>query len=148
MNITEQITADIKTAMKAKDMATLQALRDIKSKLMLEMTKDGSDGIDEGVGIQILNKLYKQRVDAAAIYKEQGRADLHDEEMQQAEVIKQYLPEQLSPEKLQSTVEEIVARVGASSMADMGKVMGIASKELAGKADGKDIANVVRALLG
>ena len=148
MNITEQITADIKTAMKAKDMATLQALRDIKSKLMLEMTKDGSDGIDEGVGIQILNKLYKQRVDAAAIYKEQGRADLHDEEMQQAEVIKQYLPEQLSPEKLQSTVEEIVARVGASSMADMGKVMGFASKELAGKADGKDIANVVRALLG
>ncbi|MCH2197564.1 MAG: GatB/YqeY domain-containing protein [Flavobacteriales bacterium] len=148
MNITEQITADIKTAMKAKDMATLQALRDIKSKLMLEMTKDGSDGIDEGVGIQILNKLYKQRVDAAAIYKEQGRADLHDEEMQQAEVIKQYLPEQLSPEKLHSTVEEIVSRVGASSMADMGKVMGIASKELAGKADGKDIANVVRALLG
>ena len=149
MNITERINEDIKTAMKAREMAKLSALRDIKSKILLEMTKEGNaDGVDEAAGIQILNKLYKQRTEAAKIYKEQGRADLYDEEMEQASVIKQYLPEQLSAEKLQATVEEIVARVGASSMADMGKVMGIASQELAGKADGKDIANVVRALLG
>ena len=149
MNITDQINNDIKTAMKAKDMATLSALRDIKSKLLLEMTKEGGgDEVDEATGMKILNKLYKQRTDAAAIYKDQNREDLYNEEMQQAEVIKKYLPEPMSEEELKSTIEEIVARVGASSMADMGKVMGIASGELAGKADGKAISNIVRSMLG
>lgn len=149
MNITDQINNDIKAAMKAKDMATLSALRDIKSKLLLEMTKEGGgDEVDEATGMKILNKLYKQRTDAAAIYKEQNREDLYSEEMQQAEVIKKYLPEPMSEEELKSTIEEIVARVGASSMADMGKVMGIASGELAGKADGKAISNIVRSMLG
>lgn len=149
MNITDQINTDIKTAMKAKDMATLSALRDIKSKLLLELTKEGGgDSVDEATGMKILNKLYKQRTDAAAIYKEQNREDLYDEEMQQAEVIKKYLPEPMSEEELKNTIEEIVARVGASSMADMGKVMGIASGELAGKADGKAISNIVRSMLG
>ena len=149
MNITDQINNDIKAAMKAKDMATLSALRDIKSKLLLEMTKEGGDDeVDEATGMKILNKLYKQRTDAAAIYKEQNREDLYSEEMQQAEVIKKYLPEPMSEEELKSTIEEIVARVGASSMADMGKVMGIASGELAGKADGKAISNIVRSMLG
>ena len=149
MNITDQINNDIKAAMKAKDMATLSALRDIKSKLLLEMTKEGGgDEVDEATGMKILNKLYKQRTDAAAIYKEQNREDLYSEEMQQAEVIKKYLPEPMSEEELKSTIEEIVARVGASSMADMGKVMGIASGELAGKADGKAISNIVRSMPG
>lgn len=149
MNITDQINNDIKSAMKAKDMATLSALRDIKSKLLLEMTKEGGgDGVDEATGMKILNKLYKQRTDAAAIYKDQNREDLYNEEMQQAEVIKKYLPEPMSEEELKSTIEEIIARVGASSMADMGKVMGIASGELAGKADGKAISNIVRSMLG
>lgn len=149
MNITERINNDIKTAMKAKEMAKLAALRDIKSKLLLELTKGGdATEVDETTGIQILNKLYKQRAEAAKIYQEQGRTDLYDEEMAQAEVIKAYLPEQMSEAEMKASVEEIIARVGATSMADMGKVMGIASKELAGKADGKAISAVVRATLG
>lgn len=135
--------------MKAKEMAKLAALRDIKSKLLLELTKGGdATEVDETTGIQILNKLYKQRAEAAKIYQEQGRTDLYDEEMAQAEVIKAYLPEQMSEAEMKASVEEIIARVGATSMADMGKVMGIASKELAGKADGKAISAVVRATLG
>ncbi len=149
MNISDRINDDIKTAMKARESGRLAALRDIKSKLLLEMTKEGggSEVADE-VAMRILNKLYKQRIEAADIYKAQGRADLHDEEMAQAAVIQAYLPEPMSEEELKTTMEEIIARVGASSMADMGKVMGVASKELAGKADGKAISAVVKSLLG
>ncbi len=149
MTISEQINEDIKTAMKAREASKLSALRDVKAKLMLEMTKEGADGsVDDAGAMKVLNKLYKQRIEAATIYKEQGRPDLFDEEMSQAEFIKAYLPEQMSTEDLRTHMEEIIARVGAVSMADMGKVMGVASKELSGKADGKAINEMVRAILG
>jgi|TARA_B110000977_G_scaffold99794_2_gene131005 uncharacterized protein YqeY len=148
MNLTDQINNDIKSAMKAREKDKLAALRDIKSKLLLEATKDGSSELDEATGLKILNKLYKQRIEAADIYKEQNREDLAVDELSQAEVINAYLPEKMSPEKLKETVEAIVAQTGASSMADMGKVMGMASAQLAGKADGKDISKLVRELLG
>lgn len=149
MSITEQINQDIKAAMKARESGKLAALRDIKAKLLLEMTKEGASGdeIDPKVALSILNKLYKQRLEAAEIYKTQGREDLMEDEMQQAEVIQSYLPEPLSEAELKSSVEEIIARVGASSMADMGKVMGLASQELAGRADGKAISALVRSML-
>lgn len=147
MNITDRINEDIKAAMKARETAKLSALRDIKSKLLLEMTKDGGGDVDEKAGIQVLNKLYKQRAEAAKIYKEQGREDLYAEEMEQAEVIMAYLPKQLSAEELEAAVKDIIANTGASSMADMGKVMGVASAQLAGKADGKAISELVRKLL-
>ena len=148
MNLTDQINNDIKTAMKAREAVKLAALRDVKSKLLLEATKDGNAELDEATGLKILNKLYKQRIEAADIYKEQDREDLAADELSQAEVIKAYLPEKMSPEKLKAAIEAIVAQTGASSMADMGKVMGMASAQLAGKADGKDISTLVRALLG
>lgn len=149
MNITERINNDIKEAMKARESGKLAALRDIKSKLLLEATKEGGNGeVDEDGALKILNKLYKQRVEAAEIYQAQGREDLLADELAQAEVIKAYLPAQMSDAELRSSMEEIIARVGASSMADMGKVMGAATKELAGKADGKAISAMVKALLG
>lgn len=149
MNITERINNDIKEAMKARESGKLAALRDIKAKLLLEATKEGGNGeVDEDGAMKILNKLYKQRIEAADIYKAQGREDLLADELAQAEVIKAYLPEQLSEAELRSSMEEIIVRVGASSMADMGKVMGTATKELAGKADGKAISAMVKALLG
>jgi uncharacterized protein YqeY len=147
MNLTDQINNDIKSAMKAREKDKLAALRDIKSKLLLEATKDGNSELDEATGLKILNKLYKQRIEAADIYKEQNREDLAADELSQAEVIKAYLPEKMSPEKLKEAVEAIVTQTGASSMADMGKVMGMASAQLAGKADGKDISTIVRELL-
>ena len=147
MNLTDQINNDIKTAMKAREAVKLAALRDVKSKLLLEATKDGNAELDEVTGLKILNKLYKQRIEAADIYKEQDREDLAADELSQAEVIKAYLPEKMSPEKLKAAIEAIVAQTGASSMADMGKVMGMASAQLAGKADGKDISTLVRILL-
>ncbi|MEJ6681767.1 MAG: GatB/YqeY domain-containing protein [Flavobacteriales bacterium] len=148
MNLTDQINNDIKTAMKARESVKLAALRDVKSKLLLEATKDGKAELDEATGLKILNKLYKQRIEAADIYKEQDREDLAADELSQAEVIKAYLPEKMSPEKLKEAIEAIVAQTGASSMADMGKVMGMATAQLAGKADGKDISTLVRQLLG
>ena len=147
MNLTDQINNDIKTAMKAREAVKLAALRDVKSKLLLEATKDGNAELDEATGLKILNKLYKQRIEAADIYKEQDREDLAADELSQAEIIKAYLPEKMSPEKLKEVIEAIVAQTGASSMADMGKVMGMASAQLAGKADGKDISTLVRTLL-
>jgi uncharacterized protein YqeY len=148
MSLTDQINNDIKEAMKAGEKDRLMALRDIKSKLLLEMTKEGSSGeVDESKGMAILNKLYKQRMESIEIYKEQGRQDLIDEEMKQAEVIAKYLPEQLSGEKLEAEVKAIIASVGASSLADLGKVMGNASKALAGRADGKAISEMVKKLL-
>ena len=149
MALTDQITADIKGAMKARNKERLAALRDIKSKLMLEMTKEGGDGnVDDAVGQKILNKLYKQRMDAAAIYGEQGREDLQVEELAQAEIIKEYLPEQMSDADLEAAVQGFITELGARSMADMGKVMGKASGALAGKADGKRISEVVKRILG
>jgi len=148
MDLTTQINNDIKAAMKARETDKLAALRDIKSKLLLEATKDGNSEVDESTGLKILNMLYKQRIEAAELYAQQGREDLKTDELNQAEVIKAYLPEKMSADKLKEAVKELISKVNATSMADMGKVMGLASKELAGKADGKDISNVVKELLG
>jgi len=147
MSLTEQISADIKEAMKARDQEKLAALRDIKSKLMLEATKGGDGQVDEETGLKILKKLYKQRVETAELYASQDREDLRADEISQAEVIKAYLPEQLDEAAIRTIVQEIIDQTGASSMADMGKVMGMASQKTAGKADGKVISQIVREIL-
>jgi uncharacterized protein YqeY len=148
MNLTERINNDIKDAMKAGEKDKLMALRDIKSKLLLEMTKEGSDGtVEDSKGIAILNKLYKQRMESIEIYKSQGRQDLIDEEVKQANVIAAYLPEQLTGEKLEAEVKAIIFGLGQVGSGDMGKVMGAANKALAGKADGKAISEIVKKLL-
>ena len=148
MSLTEQINNDIKAAMKARDKDTLATLRDIKSKLLLEATKEGGSGeVEESAEMKIVNKLYKQRMEAANLYKEQGRDDLYSQEMAEAEVLKNYLPQPLTEDEIKAAVSEIITQTGASSMADMGKVMGMASKQMAGKADGKVISNFVRQML-
>lgn len=148
MNLTDRINNDIKDAMKSGDKERLMALRDIKSKLLLEMTKGGSDGqVEDTAGMAILNKLFKQRQESIEIFKSQGRQDLVDEEQKQAAVIASYLPVQLTAEELASELQKIIQSVGASSPADLGKVMGVASKALAGKADGRAISETVKRLL-
>lgn len=148
MSLTEQINNDIKTAMKARDKETLGTLRDIKSKLLLEATKEGGSGeIEESTELKIVTKLFKQRMEAADLYKEQGRDDLYSQEMAEAEILKRYLPQPLTEDEIKAQVSEIIKQTGASSMADMGKVMGMASKQMAGKADGKVISNFVRQML-
>jgi uncharacterized protein YqeY len=148
MGLTEQINEDIKTAMKSGEKDKLMALRDIKSKLLLEATKEGSDGsVDDTRAIAILNKLYKQRMESIEIYKQQNREDLIAEETKQAEVIGAYLPKALSPEELESAVRAILIEVGAAGPGDMGKAMGAANKALAGKADGKAISELVKSIL-
>jgi uncharacterized protein YqeY len=146
MALTETITADIKNAMLAKDKERLAVLRAIKSALLLEATS-GADAISEAVEIQILQKLQKQRNEAATIYKEQDRSEQYEEEMFQANVIAEYLPKPLSNEQLEAALKNIIAKIGAVSAADMGKVMGAASKELAGKIDGKTLSAKVKELL-
>lgn len=148
MTLTERINNDIKEAMKSGEKDKLMALRDIKSKLLLEMTKEGNDGtVDDARGLSILNKLFKQRMESIDIYKSHGRQDLIDEETRQANVIAAYLPEQLSGDKLESEIKDIIATTGATGPGDLGKVMGAASKALAGRADGKAISELVKKLL-
>lgn len=147
MSLQSQIMAKMKEAMKAKDAVALQSLRAIKSELLLVQTKEGASELTEVDEIKLLQKLVKQRKDSAAVYSEQGRADLAEPELAQAKVILQFLPEQMSAEDLEAFIKDVIAKVGASSMKDMGKVMGMASKELTGKADGKAISTVVKKLL-
>lgn len=147
MSLTQRINDDIKSAMLAKDKDRLSALRDIKSKLLLEATKGGDGEVTEAAEMAILNKLYKQRKEAADIYRAQNRPDLLEDEMRQADIIQAYLPTQLTEEEVHKALQKIIATVGATSAADLGKVMGVATKELAGKADGKLIAATVRQLL-
>ena len=147
-NLANSISEGIKDAMRAKDRDRLSALRDIKSKIMLEATKEGAgDTVADAVTMSILSKLLKQRKETAALYHEQGRADLAAEEEAQAAVIQEFLPAALSEEEIKARVMDIIAQTGASSMADMGKVMGMASKAMAGQADGKVISQFVRAAL-
>ena len=128
----------MKEAMKAKDKVRLAALRDIKSKIMLAVTETaGSDTLDDTAVTKILSKQLKQREDTMVIYKDQGREDLVAEEEAQAEVIRVYLPQPLTPEELTQAVDALIAEMGATSMADMGRVMGAASAKFAGRADGK-----------
>ncbi|PLX14531.1 MAG: glutamyl-tRNA amidotransferase [Marinilabiliales bacterium] len=149
MSLEVQINNDLKQAMLAKDKVKLAALRAIKSALLLEKTGADTSGteIPETVEISLLQKQVKQRKDAAAIYRESGRIELAEEEEFQAAIIEKYLPEQMSREEVEEFVKKIVADTGASSMKDMGKVMGMASKQLAGKADNKTISNIVKELL-
>ena len=148
MSLEEKINQDIKDAMRAKEKEKLESLRAIKAALLLEKTqKGGAEEISEDAEMKILQKLVKQRKDSAQIYTEQGRNDLAEKEMSEASIIEKYLPEQMGDEELTSKIKQIIADSGAQSMADMGKVMGKASKELAGKADGKAIADKVKSLL-
>ena len=148
MTLQERISADMKEAMKAKDKVKLAALRDIKSKIMLALTESGgSDALDDAAVTKILSKQLKQREDTLTIYQEQGRDDLAEEEQAQAEVIRQYLPQPMSAEELEAAVSALVSEMGATSMADMGRVMGAASAKFAGRADGKAISALVRGLL-
>ncbi len=144
------INNDIKAAMLAKDKRKLNALRAIKAALLLEKTgKDASSGeIPESIEMKLLQKMVKQRKESAALYREQNRADLEEEEVYQAGIISKYLPEQLSEAEITALVKEIIAETGASSMKDMGRVMGMASKKLAGKADNKTISQLVKSMLG
>ena len=148
MSLFDQINNDIKEAMKAQDKVKLEALRAIK-KVMLEVrSSKGADSVlTDTESIQIINKLAKQGRDSAAIYQQQGRADLADPELAQVAIFDTYLPAMLTDEELTEAVKAIIAQVGAQSVKEMGKVMGIASKELAGKADGKAISDKVRSLL-
>ena len=145
MALEEKINADIKTAMLAKDAAKLEALRAVKSAILL--LKTSPEGYTDDTEIKALQKMVKQRKETADIYKTQNRADLADTELFQAGIIESYLPQQMGEEEIRSEVSKIIASVGASSPVDMGKVMGIASKQLAGKADGKIISTIVKELL-
>lgn len=148
MNFFDQIAEDIKAAMKARETVKLEALRGIKKELIEAKTSKGANAeLEEAECMKILKKMVKQRRDSAQIFIEQGRADLAELELQQADVIAAYLPATMTAEQLEEAVKNIIAQVGATSMKDMGKVMGVASKELSGKADGKDISDCVKRLL-
>lgn len=148
MDLQQRIMEDMKVAMKAKDTVALESLRAIKSALLLAQTEVGStSGLSGEEEVKLLQRLVKQRKDSAAIYKEQGREDLAGPELAQAAIIEKFLPEQLSTEEIEKIVQHTIGAVGASGMKDMGKVMGLVSKELAGKADGKTISNIVKAKL-
>lgn len=143
-----QVEADIKKAMLAKDKDALKALRAIKSLILLEETKEGGTGeLTAEDEIKLLNKAAKQRRESAEIFRQQNRIDLAEAEEAELKIIEQYLPQQLSEDELKTVIQTIITQVGATSPADMGKVMGVATKQLAGQADGKLIASTVKSLL-
>jgi len=149
MSLTEKVAADLITAMKAKDKVALEAIRAAKTAFILAKSEKGADSIltaDEE--LKIIQKLVKQRRESAVIYKEQNRPDLYEKEVVEADVLEKYLPAKISEAELTTVLKAIIERVGAKTPADMGKVMGAATKELAGKADGKEISAIVRQLLG
>lgn len=147
MALEATIMADLKEAMKAKDKVTLEALRAIKTAILNEKTAAGAKEMTEADELKLLTKLRKQRVESATIFREQNRLDLAEPEEAQIEVIERYLPAMMSEDEIRTKVAEIIAATGASSMADMGKVMGQATGAMAGRADGKVISGIVRALL-
>ena len=148
MSLTEKISSDLITAMKAKDKIALEAIRAAKTAFVLARAEKGIEILSAEEELKIIQKLVKQRRESATIYKEQNRADLYDREVAEADVLEKYLPAKMSGEELLSIIKGIVEKVGAKSPADMGKVMGVASKELAGKADGKEISAIVKKILG
>ena len=148
MALRQQIDADIKQAMLARDQDKLRTLRAIKSLILLEATKEGaSEDLKPDEEIRILTKAVKQRKDSADIYRQQGREDLLKTEETEIAIIENYLPKQLSEDEVRTRLQEIITRVGASAPSDMGKVMGVATKELAGLAEGKTISALVKQLL-
>ena len=145
MGLQQQVMEQMKTAMKAKDKVALESLRAIKSALLLTRTESAStDEMSEEQEIQLVQKLVKQRKDSAAIFIEQGRNDLAEPELAQIVVIEQFLPEQLGEDEIEKVVLEVIETTGAAGMKDMGKVMGMVSKKLAGQADGKTISTIVK----
>jgi len=148
MSLIVKIDQDIKTAMLAREKEKLEALRAVKSALLLARTEKGAtDEISEDTEIKLLQRLVKQRKESAAIYQQQNRKDLADKELFEVSIIDKYLPEQMSDEELTKIIKSLIEQTGAKGMADMGKVIGMASKQLAGKAEGKAIADKVKALL-
>ena len=148
MNLEQKIMADLKTAMLAKDEKSVRSLRAIKAAIILAKTSEGANGeITEDGEIKLLQKLVKQRKDSLEIYRQQKREDLAKKEEEEIEVIEKFLPKQLGGDELKAVIQKIITESGASSPADMGKVMGLANKQLAGKADGKTISTVVKELL-
>jgi uncharacterized protein YqeY len=149
MSLEQEIMAVMKEAMKNKDEATLRSVRAIKAAIINAKTEKGANGeIDADGELKLLQKLVKQRKDALEIYEKEGRTDLAQKEKEEIAVIEKFLPAQLSPEELRAALKEIIATVGAAGPSDMGKVMGVATKKLAGKADGKSISAIVKELLG
>ncbi len=148
MALFEQVSKDIVAAMKAKDKVRLEALRNIKKVFLEAKTAPGAgDTLEDADAMKLLQKLAKQGRDSAALYAGQGRQDLADGELAQVEVIEGYLPQPLSAEEIEAAVKDIIAQVGAQTVKDMGRVMGVASKQLAGLADGKAISEAVKRLL-
>ena len=149
MDLFEKVSEDIKTAMKAKDNVALDALRNVKKVFLEAKTAPGAnDTLSDADALKIIQKLVKQGKDSAGMYIEQGRTDLADAEMAQVKVMEAYLPKQMTPEELEIALKEIIAETGATSGKDMGKVMGVASKKLAGLAEGRAISAKVKELLG
>ena len=149
MNLFDQVSEDIKTAMKAKDKVALDTLRNIKKVFLEAKTAPGAhDTLTDDAALKIIQKLVKQGKDAADIYLQQGRQDLADGELAQVKVMETYLPQPMSAEELEAALKDIIAQVGATGAKDMGKVMGVATKQLAGKAEGRAISAKVKELLG
>jgi uncharacterized protein YqeY len=148
MNLFDQISDDIRLAMLARDKERLEALRNVKKVLIEAKTaKAGSDELSDDTAIKAIAKLVKQGRDSAQIYKEQNRMDLYEPEMAQVKILEEYLPKQMDDEELTSVIKAIIEKTGATSIKEMGKVIGLASKQLAGKADGRLISDKVKSLL-
>ena len=148
MALFEQVSEDIKTAMKARDKVRLETLRNIKKVFLEAKTAPGAnDTLEDAAALKILQKLAKQGKESAELFNQQNRPDLAEEEMAQVKVIEEYLPKRLSEAEIETAVKGIIAQTGSTSMKEMGKVMGLATKQLAGKADGKIISTIVRKLL-
>jgi len=147
MSLIETIDKDIKNAMLAREKEKLEALRAVKNALLVQRTEKGSAEIDRDTEIKLLQRLVKQRKEAAELFTGQGRADLTEVEMFQAGIIEAYLPQKLSPEEIKATLTRIISETGAKDIKDLGRVMGKATKELAGKADNKQVADLVKELL-
>lgn len=148
MTLEDRIMQDLKEAMKAKDQGALRGIRAIKSAILLEKTSGSKHDITTADEMQILQRLVKQRKESLDIYEREGREDLAQKEREEIAVIEKYLPEQLSEAELESEIQAIITETGAGSMKDMGKVMGMATKKLAGRADNKSVSEVVKRLLG
>ncbi len=148
MSLEAKIITDLKAAMKAKDKVALRGIRAIKSQIILAKTDGSGKELDEAGEIKMLQKMVKQRKDSLNIYETQGRPELAATEKEEIAIIEKYLPQQMGEAELTGVLQAIIAQTGASSMRDMGKVMGMASKQLGGKADGKTISGIVKKLLG
>ena len=149
MNLEQKVMAEMKEAMKSKNEALLRGLRAIKAEIIKAKTEPGAGGeIDEATELKFLQKMMKQRRDSLDIFEKQGRQDLAEKEKEEMAVIEKFLPKQLSEEEIRQSVSQIIKETGATSATDLGKVMGVASKQLAGKADGKTISSLVKELLG